>query len=126
MQPAASGGGENYGWNVMEGANCYVTPACDGAGLTLPVLSYPHGASTGKSITGGYVYRGTAVPGLVGSYVFSDYVSGNVWRTAAASGWQRTPLFSNTSMQVTTFGEDANGELYLADYKTGSIYRIGR
>ncbi len=126
VQPAASEGGENYGWNVMEGASCYVTSACDSAGLTPPVLSYPHGAATGKSITGGYVYRGTAIPDLVGSYVFADFVSGNVWRTSAASGWQRTPLFSATGMQVTTFGEDANGELYLADYKSGTIYRIGR
>ena len=126
VQPAASGGGENYGWNVMEGASCFRTPACDGADLTLPVLTYGHGPSTGKAITGGYVYRGTAVPDLVGSYVFGDYVAGNVWRTSAASGWQRTPLFSNTHMQVTTFGEDANGELYLADYKDGSLYRIGR
>lgn len=124
LQPAASNGGENYGWNVMEADSCY-QPAegCDQTDLVLPVVSYPHGAKWGNSITGGYVYRGEAVDGLVGDYLFADFGSGRVWRTNAASDWEIEPLLE-TGFNISTFGKGFDGELYLADYGAGALYRI--
>ncbi len=123
--PAGTAGGLNYGWKVMEGLHCYAASSCDQTGLTLPVLEYPHGPQWGTSITGGYVYRGAEVPALQGNYVFADFVSGRVWSTSAADGWAPRPLFE-TGFNVSTFGEDAAGELYIAAYDSGMIYRVGR
>ncbi|MBX3141687.1 MAG: PQQ-dependent sugar dehydrogenase [Trueperaceae bacterium] len=123
--PAGTGGGLNYGWKLMEGLHCYAASSCDQAGLTLPVLEYPHGPQWGTSITGGYVYRGADVPALQGNYVFADFVSGRVWSTSAADGWAPRPLFE-TGFNVSTFGEDAAGELYVAAYDSGMIYRVGQ
>ncbi len=123
FQLRASAGGENYGWNVMEGMHCYGAGTCDKAGLTMPVLEYQHDGS-GRSITGGYVYRGENVPGLVGSYVFGDFMTGEVWRSSAADEWALTKIPAPPGMMITTFGEDSKGELYLADYKTGTLYRF--
>ncbi len=123
FQPAASKGGEDYGWNVMEGMHCYGSDTCDKSGLTLPVLEYEHD-DTGRSITGGYVYRGRQVPGLEGAYVFGDFMTGEVWRSSAADEWAMTQIPAPAGIMVTTFGEDANGELYLADYKSGTLYRF--
>lgn len=124
LQPAASKGGENYGWNIMEASHCYRAETCDQAGLTLPVIEYPHGPQWGTSISGGYVYRGEAVPALAGRYVFADFTSGRIWTSSAADDWQITPLLE-TGFNISTFGEDAAGELYVADYSGGLIYRIG-
>ena len=78
FQPAAGKGGENYGWRVMEGSSCYpASSACDPTGKVLPVTEYDH--SLGCSVTGGYVYRGTAYPALVGYYFFGDFCSGRVF-----------------------------------------------
>ena len=71
---SGSGRGVNYGWSIMEGMQCYEASSCDMTGLTLPVLDYSHG--DGCSVTGGYVYRGAAIPGLVGTYFYSDYCGG--------------------------------------------------
>lgn len=122
---AGTGAGLNYGWKVMEGLHCYEASDCDQAGLTLPVIEYPHGPQWGTSITGGYVYRGSDVPALQGSYVFADFVSGRVWSASAEGGWAPKPLFE-TGFNVSTFGEDAAGELYVAAYDSGMIYRVGR
>ena len=124
FQPAASAGGENYGWNVMEGDRCYQPrDGCDQTGVVLPVLSYPHGGDWGSSISGGYVYRGSAAPALAGRYVFADYVSGRIWTAAAADGWNVEPLLES-GFNISTFGEDAAGELYVADHRNGTIYRF--
>lgn len=122
---AGTGAGLNYGWKIMEGLHCYEASECDQAGLTLPVIEYPHGPQWGTSITGGYVYRGSDVPALQGSYVFADFVSGRVWSASAEGGWAPKPLFE-TGFNVSTFGEDAAGELYVAAYDSGMIYRVGR
>lgn len=122
---AGTGAGLNYGWKIMEGLHCYEASDCDQAGLTLPVIEYPHGPQWGTSITGGYVYRGSDVPALQGSYVFADFVSGRVWSAGAEGGWAPKPLFE-TGFNVSTFGEDAAGELYVAAYDSGMIYRVGR
>src|SRR5512144_1806784 len=69
-------GGQNYGWNVMEGTHCYNAASCSTAGLTLPVVEYAHDA--GCSVTGGVVYRGCRLPGYVGAYFYGDYCTAAV------------------------------------------------
>ncbi len=127
MQPASSTGGENYGWKIMEGESCFEPRSgCDQSGLVLPIIAYPHGGEWGSSISGGYLYRGAAVPTLQGSYVFADYVSGRIWRADPAGGqWEVTQLL-DPGFNVSTFGEGADGELFVADYRRGVIYRIGQ
>ncbi len=124
VEPAASAGGANYGWNTMEGMNCYNAPVCDQSGLTLPVLDYDHGQ--GCAVTGGYVYRGTAIPTLVGHYLYSDYCSGWVrsfeWQNGQATNQQDQPALSPGTL-ITSFGEDAAGELYILQ-QSGEVYRI--
>lgn len=124
-QDASSPGGENYGWRVMEGDVCFDPPSgCDASALTLPVVTYTHRSGWGRSITGGYVYRGEALPALAGAYVFGDYVSGRVF-VAEGSGtaWEARVLLE-TGMRIATFGEDEAGELYLADHQGGRLYRF--
>jgi len=128
-QPADSTGGENYGWDITEGSSCFneddaraPLESCDTEGLTGPVLEYPH--SEGQSVTGGYVYRGEAIPELGGHYVFGDFVSGTIWGAAPAEGggYASTPLVES-GFNVVTFGEDEAGELYVADFG-GTLYRF--
>ena len=123
---AASGGGKgvNYGWNIMEGMSCYNASSCDQTGLTLPVLDYAH--SDGCSVTGGYVYRGTAIPDLVGTYFYSDFCSGWV-RSFRYGGGQVAGEESWSSLEpgggIPSFGEDGAGELYVLT-AAGGVYRI--
>ncbi len=122
LQSRASHGGENYGWNIMEGTHCYSASNCNTQGLTLPIFDYPH--SRGCSITGGFVYRGRKARALVGTYVYGDYCSGRIWGLAQeATGWTNR-LLSNSGMSISTFGEDEAGELYVADAAQGKVYRI--
>lgn len=124
VQAAASAGGENYGWNIMEGDACFQPASgCDRTGLTLPAFTYRQGAQTGASITGGYVYRGDDVPSLIGLYVYGDFVSGRIWGTSQASGWSQR-LLVDSALRISTFGVDSGGELYVADYASGTIYRF--
>jgi glucose/arabinose dehydrogenase len=116
--------GGNYGWNAMEGSRCY-QPAqgCPRAGLELPIAEYPHGQ--GRSITGGYVYRGAALPALRGRYLFADYVEGRVWSIPAQGAGPHAPQpLLATGLYVSAFGEDAAGELYVLDHGNGRIYRL--
>jgi glucose/arabinose dehydrogenase len=123
VQPAGSVGGENYGWNLMEGTHCY-TSGCSQAGLTLPVLDYGH--NQGCSVTGGYVYRGAAIPALVGHYFYADYCNGWV-RSFRYQGGQATAQLDRTELRpggsITSFGEDARGELYILT-QGGRVHRI--
>ncbi|MGI6208551.1 MAG: PQQ-dependent sugar dehydrogenase [Anaerolineae bacterium] len=123
FQPATSSGGENYGWPIMEGPACYNTPDCmDVPGLTLPVAYY--GRNEGGTVSGGMVYRGTRSPSLAGTYLFGDYVSGRLWGLRrVGEEWQRT-LLLDTAFSISTFGEDEAGEVYLADYGGGTVYRL--
>jgi glucose/arabinose dehydrogenase len=116
--------GGNYGWNVMEGDRCYQPPAgCNPAGLELPIAVYTH--AEGRSITGGFVYRGKAIPSLVGRYVFADYVRGALWSIPAAGEGQRRPeLLLSTSLSISSFGEDAAGELYVLDHGGGGVHKL--
>jgi glucose/arabinose dehydrogenase len=127
FQPAGASGGTNYGWRRMEGTLCY-NPAsgCNDGTLTLPVLEYDH--SLGCSITGGYRYRGIQYPQFAGTYIYGDYCSGRIWGTTTLSGpgpWPNT-LLLDTALNISTFGEDEAGELYVAHVNdtAGAIYRI--
>lgn len=123
-QPRGSPGGENYGWNVREGRACFEPPqGCRTQGLTEPVLVY--GRGEGQSVTGGYVYRGQAIPALKGQYVFADFGSGAVW-AAPASGASWTKVRLGSVQNPSTFGEDEAGELYVAEYGSGRVLRLGR
>lgn len=123
FQPAASGGGENYGWNIMEGAHCFRGVKCQTAGLTLPVAEYPLQDGNCSAI-GGMVYRGKLHPALEGIYFFADYCSGRIWSLERVNGKWDMQLLLDTEYAVSTFGEDEQGELYVGDHKSGAIYRI--
>jgi glucose/arabinose dehydrogenase len=125
VEPAGSGGGRNYGWNIMEGTICYGGGTCQTQGLTLPVLDYPH--TDGCSITGGYVYRGTAVQALAGRYLYSDYCTGWI-RSFTLVGGQATDLEEWPALGpgtgVSSFAEDGRGEVYVMTLG-GKLYRFG-
>jgi glucose/arabinose dehydrogenase len=112
VQPA-SAGGLNYGWNVMEGLSCYNASTCTQTNLTLPVIDYAH-TNGACSITGGYVYRGSAIPGIRGHYFYSDYCAGFL-RSFRYSGGAAVDQkdWALTMSAVASFGVDAAGELYV-------------
>jgi glucose/arabinose dehydrogenase len=122
MQPAASGGGENYGWNAREGAHPY-GPTDAPPGTVDPVAEYDHGGG-GCGIIGGYVYRGEAIPGLVGAYVYSDLCLGRLEALRLRRGQVRRIDLGLSVQAVSSFGEDADGELYVLSL-AGGIYRLG-
>ena len=122
--------GLNYGWNVTEGSLCYPGGPCSTTGLTLPVLEYGHDAAGGCSVTGGFVYRGGAIPELQGRYLYSDACSGwlRSFLLAGASAVERVDWNTTNVGQVLSFGEDSQGEIYLLARRSGvgTIYRIVR
>jgi glucose/arabinose dehydrogenase len=123
VQPPGQGG-QNYGWNIMEGFHCFrARDDCQQAGLTLPVVEYDH--SLGCSVTGGYVYRGSLQPRLYGAYVYGDYCSGRIWAAWRGSDavWH-SQLLAQSRAQISSFGEDESGELFLASLAEGTIYRL--
>ncbi|MBK9927896.1 MAG: PQQ-dependent sugar dehydrogenase [Anaerolineales bacterium] len=125
FQPSNSTGGQNYGWRIMEGSLCYnPSSGCDQTGKILPVAEYDH--TLGCSVTGGYVYRGSNFPSLKGYYLYGDFCSGRIFSTYnnLPTGWTTPVQLADTAFNITTFGEDQQGELYLADYATGKIYKI--
>lgn len=123
LQPAESRGGENYGWNIMEAGHCFKTRNCDRQGLIAPISEYP--LENGNcSVIGGFVYRGKSFPSMEGIYLFADYCSGRIWGLKQnAKGWEQR-LLLDTSWTISTFGEDEQGELYVADHGNGIVYRI--
>ncbi len=121
--PAGSPGGANFGWNYMEGNHEYEGSVPQG--LTPPVAEYSH-SEGGCSVTGGYVYRGAELPEWQGIYLYGDYCSGIIWGLIrSGGGWQSQVLFSQTGMNISSFGVDEAGELYIADLQ-GSILRLTR
>ena len=119
----ATDAGANLGWNIMEAAHCLEDADCLTSGLRLPVAEYSH--DLGCSVTGGYVYRGEAIPDLRGWYLFSDYCSGLLFGIPSDTDGVIGPrILLETGASVSTFGEGADGELYLADIQSGAIYRI--
>jgi uncharacterized protein (TIGR03437 family) len=122
FQPASAGGSQNYGWNIMEGRECFQS-GCNPAGLTLPVAQYPHG--TGDcSVTGGFVYRGARFPFLRGIYFYGDYCTGKVWALERAGDVWTSSLLLDTAYGISSFGEDEAGELYVADGGGGGVYLL--
>jgi glucose/arabinose dehydrogenase len=124
IAPASGGGGRgvNYGWNLMEGSRCRAQ--CDQPGLTLPVFEYDH--DQGCSITGGYVYRGSALPDLQGLYFYGDFCRGWVrsFRYAAGAAIEVTDWPTlRPGGAITSFGEDAAGELYVMG-SSGGVYKV--
>lgn len=117
--------GGNYGWNIMEAEECYGQANCDTAGMILPVWSYRQGPQTGNSVTGGHVYRGKTIKALQGKYIYGDYVTGNIWALSpSGKGKYTNALLIKHKGMISSFGEDANGELYVCSYGDGKIYRI--
>ena len=117
--------GGNYGWNTMEAGHCYAASSCDEAGLILPVWEYPHDEGQG-SVTGGYVYRGAALPGLEGTYLFADFYDGTILGLSGDPTTGETTareLVSDTGLLIGSFAEDSDGELYVLDY-LGGIWRV--
>ena len=124
FQPADSPGGENYGWDLMEGSICYNAATCNQTNKVLPVAEYTH--SIGCSVTGGHVYRGNTYPSLQGHYIYGDFCQGqlfDLYRTES-NNWAGGQLV-DTPYGISTFGEDESGELYLTDYFGGMVYRLG-
>jgi glucose/arabinose dehydrogenase len=119
--PAGTVGGINYGWSLYEASQARGSAGMDG--LTMPILEYSH--DQGVSITGGYVYRGEAIPTLQGVYFYADFGFGTIWAAARdeAGIWQSQEFMRNTGYTVSSFGEDEAGELYIVNY-AGSIIQI--
>ena len=116
--------GLNYGWPIMEATHCFQAATCDQTGLELPVAEYTHAGHC--SVTGGYVYRGQANPGWDGVYFFGDYCSGDLWAlTADGAGSWRTGQVAATGRNLTSFGEDEAGELYVTTMD-GGLYRLAQ
>jgi len=119
--PADAPAGANFGWNAIEGdlPTGIIEPS---DAMIAPVVAYDHG--WGCSVTGGYVYRGQMMPELHGVYIFGDYCSGQVWALYRdrIGRWQTVP-WMQTGRQISSFGEDEAGELYMVDYK-GDILRL--
>jgi glucose/arabinose dehydrogenase len=124
-QSASSQGGENYGWNCFEGFASFENSGCNDD-YTDPVHTYENnGYPNDCSITGGFVYRGSAYPNFVGHYIFGDYCTGKIFTLSD----QENASFDlstqeNTDIFISCFGEDNNGELYLADRNTGEIFSV--
>lgn len=119
--------GGNYGWNTMEGFHCFQPPqGCEVGDRVLPVAEYPH--SAGQSVTGGHVYRGNAIPGLRGRYVFGDFTNGNIWAIARDAGpIDQSDVALDTSLSISAFARDADNALYVLNYfggAGGGIHRI--
>jgi hypothetical protein len=109
-----AGGGQNYGWNVMEGTHCFRPENCDRQGKVLPVAEYSHSGG-GCSITGGYVYRGDMYPGARGLYIYGDWCSQIIYGLSRddAGEWRNAQI-GRAPFGNTTFGQDEAGELYVA------------
>lgn len=126
LDPLADAGA-NLGWNVMEGAHCFADANCSSEGLVLPVAEY--GRDLGCSVTGGHVYRGEAIDGLRGWYLFSDYCGGSLFGVRSdlhAGGAAPAPprILAETGRAISAFGVDTAGELYVADIAGGTLSRI--
>ncbi len=116
-------GGLNYGWRRMEGSQCFnPTALCNDGTLTLPILEYPNRGRA--AVAGGYRYRGLDFPQLNGVYFYADYATGKFFAGVEEDGEWTAIGPNRTAFQVSTFGEDEQGEIYFADYAGGMIYRV--
>ena len=117
--------GLNYGWNVMEGFHCFSSSgsSCDQVGLEPPIIDYP--LKKGNcAVTGGYVYQGSRLPSLQGAYIYGDFCSGRIWALRGdGQGTTENVLLVDSSLQIPSFGENREGELYILSFN-GEIYRL--
>ena len=128
LQSAASQGGENYGWPLMEGTSCFQPSSnCNDGSLTLPILEYSHSPGSNCSITGGYRYRGSEFPQMAGIFFYGDVCSGRIWggNTDSNGDWV-SKILLDTTVGITSFGEDESGEIYLVNYNNGDLLRINQ
>ncbi|WP_281540705.1 PQQ-dependent sugar dehydrogenase [Maribacter aestuarii] len=115
--------GGNYGWNILEGTRCYNAVNCESEGTIAPVFEYNHD-SNDKSVTGGYVYRGSLVPSLKGFYIYGDFISGRIWALSTNLGGNlNNQLLLETGLNISSFGTDDNNELFVCSFD-GNIYRF--
>jgi len=130
FQPTGSTGGENYGWRRKEGFDCYnpATNCEEGFTLVDPIYTYDHGGGR-CSISGGYVYRGCAMPDWQGAYFYADFCSGNIWSlrydgSVVSDSVDHTAQLSQGAGQTVSFGEDNQGELYIVSIFLGKVHKI--
>jgi glucose/arabinose dehydrogenase len=127
FQPAGAGGGQNYGWNIMEGAHCYPPPgtSCSTTGLVLPIAEYSHGTGS-CSITGGLRVHGPNLPSFTNKFIYTDYCSGHLWVATQVSptAWSSAIVDEFGGLNVSSFGEDESGDVYIAAHGTGVVYRL--
>src|SRR5690606_35233036 len=118
--------GLNYGWNILEGTLCFAGVTCNSAGLTPPVLDYGHDSGA-CSVTGGYVYRGSALPELQGNYFYADLCAGWMRSFTLINGQVANPIdWGDQGIgSILSFGQDAQNALYLMS-GAGTVYRIVR
>ena len=128
FQPATSEGGENYGWPIMEGSNCFEFWPCSQRvdGLTAPVAEYDH--SQGCAVVGGTVYRGSVSADMLGLFLFADSCNGRIWglkrpQSDSQNLWQ-TKLIANASVPISSVGEDEDGNVYVTGYQDGAVYML--
>jgi glucose/arabinose dehydrogenase len=120
LKPARFSGGQNYGWNIMEGTAAYRTPPPD---AVAPLYEYGHGSGA-CAVTGGYVYRGSAIAGLSGWYVFGDFCKGNIDGLQLLPGGRSVYVISSSSIpELSSFGEDQEGELYALSL-SGGVFKL--
>jgi len=118
----ADAAGLDFGWRRWEGRHCYnPSTGCDPAGVTMPLAEYGH--DQGCAIVGGVVYRGAAIPGLDGAYLFGDYCSGTLWAIVAAGGEQTPVKMLATGLSISSIGTDEAGEVYLTDLN-GTLQKL--
>jgi len=120
-QPPGAAGGLNYGWPIMEGRHC-LAGSCTIEGYVQPIAEYSH--DQGCSVIGGYVYRGEAQPELQGIYVFGDWCSGRIFTLEVNGETITHKTVLESGLQVSSFGEDEAGEVYVVDFAGGGLYRV--
>ena len=115
--------GRNYGWNIMEGNHCFRPPQnCNQMGLTKPIWEYS--VEDGRSITGGFVYRGQGIPELFGAYIYGDFVSGRLWALRYdGKNADNKLIWHDPNLYVSSFGVDLQNEIYLCSFD-GNIYKL--
>ncbi|MCB2221908.1 MAG: PQQ-dependent sugar dehydrogenase [Bacteroidetes bacterium] len=123
-QPSLSTGGENYGWRCYEGSIPYNTNGCGPqSDYVFPVFEYSH--DQGCSVTGGFVYRGSEIPQMHGYYFFTDYCTDDIWTLhQEGSEWVHELFGTYAGNNFSTFGEDVNGELYIAGIGSGKVFKF--
>lgn len=115
--------GKNYGWNILEGEHCYESENCEEPNnYGAPIHEYNH--SLGRSVTGGYVYRGSSLKSLQGKYIYADFISGKIWALSFNNNeFVKNEQIAETDLRITSFGIDSSNELYFCAFD-GNLYSI--